>query len=129
MQEKMEKKTGRSKIITLCLLHLMLMVYSLGGIFSKRAAGEAFLSFGFCFNYGAVLFLLVIYAVVWQQIIKRLPLTTAFANKAVTLLWGILWGKIFFEESITAGKIVGVIMVMAGVILYSLAEGKGKSHE
>ena len=123
-----EKKTKGSKAVTLCLLHLMLMVYSLGGIFSKRAAGEAFLSMGFCLNYSAVLFLLVIYAVVWQQSIKRLPLTTAFANKAVTLLWGILWGKIFFDESITVGKIVGVIMVMAGVILYSLAEGEGKSH-
>lgn len=124
-----EKKTKGSKAVTLILLHLMLMVYSLGGIFSKKAAGEAFLSMGFCLNYGAVLFLLVIYAVVWQQIIKRLPLTTAYANKAVTLLWGILWGRLFFEESITFGKIAGVIIVMAGVILYSLADGEEKSND
>ena len=123
----MEKKAKGSKAITLCLLHLMLMIYSLGGIFSKKAAGEEFLSVSFCLYYGAVLFLLVIYAAVWQQIIKRLPLTTAFANKAVTLLWGLLWGKLFFDEDITPGKIAGAVIVMAGVILYSFADGEEKS--
>ena len=35
---------------------------------------------------------LVAYAFGWQQVIKHLPLTTAYANKAVTVVWGILLG-------------------------------------
>ena len=60
------------------------------------AAGYSFLSLPFIFWYGLVILNLGIYAVVWQQIIKHLPLTTAYANKAVTIVWGILWGSLFF---------------------------------
>ena len=58
----------------------------------------------------------------WQQIIRVLPLTTAFANKAVTTAWGLLWGLLFFHEQITIGKIVGVALVISGVILFSAAD-------
>ena len=58
----------------------------------------------------------------WQQIIRVLPLTTAFANTAVTTAWGLLWGLLFFHEQITIGKIVGVALVISGVILFSAAD-------
>lgn len=50
------------KIKTLFALHILLMVYSTSGIFSKLAAQETFLSFKFCLFYGAVIALLGIYA-------------------------------------------------------------------
>lgn len=112
------------KIKTLFALHILLMVYSTSGIFSKLAAQETFLSFKFCLFYGAVIALLGIYAIFWQQIIKRLPLTTAFANKAVTVVWGIVWGLVFFHENVTLPKIVGAIFVIAGVVLYAKADGE-----
>ena len=40
-----------------------------------------------------MLLALVTYAAGWQQVIKHLPLTTAYANKAVTVVWGILAGS------------------------------------
>lgn len=58
----------------------------------------------------------------WQQIIKRLPLTTAFANKAVTVVWGIIWGALFFKEPVTIGKIAGAVLVILGVVLYAYAD-------
>ena len=58
----------------------------------------------------------------WQQIIKRIPLTTAFANKAVTVVWGLVWGALIFREPITPGKIVGVLLIVAGVVLFSSEE-------
>lgn len=112
------------KIKTLFALHILLMVYSTSGIFSKLAAQETFLSFKFCLFYGAVIALLGIYAIFWQQIIKRLPLTTAFANKAVTVVWGIVWGIVFFHENVTLPKIVGAIFVIVGVVLYAKADGE-----
>ena len=60
----------------------------------------------------------------WQQIIRILPLTTAFANKAVTTAWGLLWGLLFFHEQITIGKIVGVALVIGGVVLFSTADAE-----
>lgn len=114
----------KSKIKTLFLLHLLLMFYSMSGICSKLAAGQSFLSIQFCFYYAIIIGLLGVYAIGWQQIIKRLPLTTAFANKAVTVVWGIIWGSVFFHEQISLGKIVGAALVVAGVALYAFADGE-----
>lgn len=104
------------------VLHLTLMIYSMSGVCSKMAAGESFLSFRFCLFYGGVIALLGFYAIAWQQIIRVLPLTTAFANKAITTAWGLLWGLLFFHEQITIGKIVGVALVIGGVVLFSTAD-------
>lgn len=108
----------KEKIKVLMGLHIMLMVYSMSGICSKMASKQAFMSPMFCIYYAAIILLLVLYAIGWQQIIKRLPLTTAFANKAITVVWGIVWGALFFEEAITLGKVLGAALVITGVILF-----------
>ena len=114
---------------TLLVLHIMLMIYSMSGICSKMAAGTSFLSLKFCLYYGGIILLLGFYAIGWQQIIKRLPLTTAFANKAVTIVWGIIWGILFFHESVSVGKVIGAILVMSGVVLYALSDEKVGENE
>lgn len=110
------------KIKLFSLLHLLLMLYSSGGIFSKLAGAEPFLSWGFCLFYGIVIVLLGIYAIGWQQIIKRMPLTTAFANKAVTIVWGLVWGIVFYQETLTPGKLIGCLLVMSGVVLFAKSD-------
>ena len=117
----------KSKLKTLVLLHGMLMIYSMSGICSKLAAGVPFLSLPFCFYYGIVILLLGFYAIGWQQVIKRLPLTAAYANKAVTVVWGLVWGLLFFKESITPGKVIGVALVVLGVVLFAGAD-KEEQH-
>ena len=118
------QKKGKLKI--LLALHLLLMVYSTSGICSKLAAGEAFLSPRFCLYYAVIIVLLGVYAIGWQQIIKRLPLTTAFANKAVTVVWGIVWGAAFFQEAITLKKLLGAAFIVIGVILYAGSDASSK---
>lgn len=122
---------GFGRVKTLFALHMLLMVYSTSGILSKLAAGVDFLSIEFCLYYGGVLLLLGFYAIGWQQILKRLPLTTAFSNKAVTIVWGIIWGALFFFEPITLPKAAGALLIIAGVVLFSHADGQESSvtHE
>ena len=115
-------KSKHTSLKTLFALHILLMVYSMSGICSKLASSQHFLSAKFCLYYAAVILLLGLHAIGWQQIIKRLPLTTAFANKAVTVVWGIIWGTVFFRESISIGKITGALFVMIGVILFARAD-------
>ena len=113
---------------TLVLLHIMLMIYSMSGICSKLAAGQKFLSMKFCLYYGLIILLHGFYAIGWQQIIKRMPLTAAFAKEAVTVVWGIRWGFVFFKEPITPGKVVGAVLVIVGIVMYALAD-KEAEHE
>lgn len=101
----------------LIALNVLLVIYSMSGICSKLAGKYGFLSFWFIFFYGLVILNLGIYAIVWQQIIKHLPLTTAYANKAITIVWGIMWGIIFFGEQIKWNMIVGAVIVIIGVLV------------
>ena len=117
------------KIKYFFILHLMLMLYSMSGIASKLAAGTKFLSFKFCLCYGVIILLLGIYAIGWQQIIKHLPLTTAFSNKAVTIIWGLVWGALLFHEKITVGKIAGVILVVIGIVLFAKADNETEKEQ
>ena len=74
--------------------------------------------------------ILAIYALIWQQMIKKFELSIACANKAVTLLWSMLWNFIIFSTGITVGKVVGVLIVVCGVIVMnseSSAENKDES--
>ena len=113
-----------SRLKTLFALHLLLMAYSVASICSKTAAGEDFLSLRFCLLYGGLIALLGIYALGWQQILKRLPLTTAYSNRAVVIVWGIIWGALIFAEPITLPKIVGGALIIAGVVLFSHADAQ-----
>ena len=110
-------KSTISGIKYLFILHILLAIYSLSGVCSKMAAHNQFLSFWWIFWYALVILNLAVYAIVWQQIIKHLPLTTAYANKAIGIVWGILWGIIIFGEQIKWNMIVGAIIVIIGVIL------------
>ena len=106
----------------LLLLHLLLAFYSLGGLFSKMASTYEFMSLWFIIFYGASLFTLVVYAFTWQQIIKRMALTTAYANKAITVLWGIVYGRLFFDEKITINQLIGGAIIIIGIILFVRAD-------
>lgn len=104
----------KSNIRSLIQLHVLLFVYSLGGIFSKMAGQSEFLSKKFIICYGIVLVNLAVYALVWQMIIKKLPIVTAYANKAITVIWGLIWGMLFYKEIITIFNIVGALIIILG---------------
>ena len=53
----------------------------------------------------------------WQQFLKVMPLTTAYANKSVIVLWGMIWGSLIFKEQITWNILLGGIIIMIGVYL------------
>ena len=109
------------------LLHILLLLYAVSSVFSKLAAGEDFLSLRFILYYGAALALLAVYALGWQQVIRHLPLTTAYASKAVTVIWGLAAGMLLFQESLSPGKAAGAAMVIAGVVLFALGDRPGES--
>lgn len=106
------------------MLHVLLLGYSFADVASKKASGYSFLSPGFIVCYGIVLVILAGYALGWQQIIKRIPLTTAYANRGITVVWGIFWGAVFFAEPVTIGKLVGAALIIAGIALFSHADAE-----
>ena len=103
-------------------LHIALFIYSTSGLFSKMASKQAFLSPKFILFYGGMLVVMVVYAVLWQQVIKHLPLTTAYANKAVTIVWGIILGVLVFREQVSVRQVIAAVIIVFGAVLYALAD-------
>ena len=77
---------ANSRFLTLFGLHALLGVYSLADVASKIASGMPFPSIGWIIAYFFVLAFLGVYALGWQQVIKRMPLSSAYANRAVTIV-------------------------------------------
>ena len=50
----------------------------------------------------------------------------AYANRAITIVWGIIWGLLFFNEKLNVGKIIGAVIVIAGVLLYVTESDEGE---
>jgi drug/metabolite transporter (DMT)-like permease len=101
---------------------MVILLYSLSAVCAKMAALSEPLSLPFFAWYAGVLVLLGVYAIVWQQVIKHVPLTTAFANKGVTVIWGLLWGALLFSESIDFKMILGAALVFGGILLVVYAD-------
>lgn len=115
------------KIYPYLLLHGIIFLNSIGGICSKTAAAEPFLSFKWILFYGLLILILGIYAILWQQALKRIPLNVAYPNKAVNIIWSMLWGVLLFNERISALSLLGAAIVLFGVVL--MVTGEEKKNE
>lgn len=115
----MKKNPEKSKMGVYLMLHLSLLCSSLSGVCSKMAARytDNIFSFRFLFWFGMVFVIMFGYAIVWQQILKRMPLTIAYANKPVTLVWGLVWGSLIFGEKISWNMLAGAAVIFAGIYL------------
>ena len=107
----------------LLMLQAVFLIYSISSVVSKFASGRELFSMGFLVLYGLDVLVLGIYALLWQQVIKKFELSIAYANKAITLLWALVWGIVIFHEQITAGKVIGILLVMAGIFILNSDSG------
>lgn len=98
-------------------LHILLIIYSFCNVFSKLASNYEFLSVKFCLFYAISLLILGVYAILWKQVLKNFTLTTAFINKAITIIWGMILGFIIFNEEITLGMVLGSIIIFIGILI------------
>jgi len=102
-------------------LFIPFFIYSFAGVASKMAALSG-ISVRFFVLVGFQIFLLGIYALVWQQVIKKHTLVMAMACRGVVVILSLLWAIIFFEESISLFNILGSIVIGIGIYVVSTGE-------
>ena len=98
MENELKKKI---KIKDIIILQIVIAIYTLSTVFAKFASAEEFMSFKFILFYGIEILILGLYAIIWQQLIKKFDISVAYANKAMGLLWSIIWAILIFKEIIT----------------------------
>lgn len=97
------------------ILHADVFLFSVAGLCSKLAAGKPVFSRGFWCFYSLALCIMAVYAMIWQQLLKRLPITTAYAGKGMAAVWSIIWGICFFGETISPRLLLSAAAIAAGV--------------
>ena len=105
-------------------LHVCIWIYSLVSIFNKLSSLYPFLSLQYLGLFGAMLFVLFIFAILWQQIIKKFKISVAYCNKSVTIIWAALYARLLFGEPLTPKMMVGILIIVAGVIIISYKNGQ-----
>ena len=111
----------KKKLKDILVLQIIVMIYTFSSIFAKLASGqEPFVSF-LLFT-GLEFVCLGVYAMLWQQAIKRFELSVAYANRAMVLLWSMLWAVLVFHDRISVQNVLGVILVIAGTFVVNTGE-------
>lgn len=109
----------RSSVSSFLLLHISFLIYSFVIVLSKKAAMSGLFTTWF-FVFAVFEFLTFgIYALLWQQVLARFKLITAYSSKGVVVIWNLIWAAVLFNEQITIENLVGSAFVVAGIILVS----------
>ena len=107
-------------------MQLVIIIYSISSVIAKFASGQDSLSMGFMLFYAAEIAVLGIYAILWQQMIKKFDLSIAYANRAMVLLWSMVWAVLIFHDQITIQNVFGIILVIIGTVIVN---GDNKAEE
>lgn len=107
-------------------LQVIVMIYTFSGVTAKIASNKEPLQF--VLLYGAEIAILGVYAVLWQQMIKKFDLSIAYANKAVGIVWSMIWAVVLFGDTITWKNICGVVLVVIGTIILNTDHGEEKEE-
>ena len=98
------------------ILQLIIMIYTFSSICAKLASGQETILRLLLFT-GLEFLCLAVYAILWQQAIKKFDLSVAYANRAMVLLWSMIWAVLVFHDTITLKNILGVALVIAGTFV------------
>ena len=115
MEGKRRKEKLRLKDIL--ILQAVVMIYTLSSVMAKLASGQESFSALFLLFYLVELLILGVYALLWQQMIKKFELSVAYTNRAMALLWSMLWAVVLFRDRVTVKNIIGVAFVIAGTVI------------
>ena len=109
-------------------MYFAFFIYSLSGIFSKIAAARDFLSVEYLLCFGAMVFIMALYALLWQIVLKKIPLSVAMSSKPVVLVFSLLWAVCLFGEKISARMLLGILLIFCGIIVIGLGREKGEDE-
>lgn len=110
------------KVLQYIFLIVINLLYACVSIFTKYASQQEFMSWNYIVGLIAAVGVMGLYAVLWQQILKRIELSMAYMFKGTSLIFVMLLAYVFFDEQITWNNIIGAIIIVGGIVLYAKTE-------
>lgn len=95
------------------------LVYACTSIFTKMASRQEILSWPYLLWIAGAVGVMGVYALLWQQVIRRMPISTAYMFKGTSLIFVLLFSALLFGEGITTNNLIGSAIIIAGIVLYA----------
>lgn len=96
-------------------------IYACTSICTKMASRQNLLSWPYMFWIAGAIGVMGVYALLWQQVIMRMPISVAYMFKGTSLVFVLLFSVLFFGEVITINNLVGSVIIIVGIVLFSKA--------
>ena len=116
MLRKMNNTVSWKQIISLLVVFLL---YSFEPIAAKYTSQQELFSGTFWFGLCVIFGVLGLYAILWQQLLKHIPLSTAYMFRGSTLIYVLILSVILLGDSITVFNCIGALMIVTGIALYA----------
>ena len=97
------------------------LIYACTSICTKMASRQEMLSWPYLFWIAGAVGVMGIYALFWQQVIVRMPISTAYMFKGTSLIFVLLFSVLLFGEAITLNSVIGAVIIIIGIILFAKA--------
>lgn len=95
------------------------LLYACVTLFTKYASQQEMGSVAYCFGLAGAIGVMGAYAICWQQILKRVELSTAYMFKGTNLIFIMLFAFALFGEPISIMNLIGAAVVIAGITLFA----------
>jgi len=112
----------KTSVLFFAALQAAVLFYSFSMLLTKMAGQEEGLTGRFFLLYGGALVIMGVYAVCWQQFLKKLPLTTAYSSRTVSMIWSMILGALLLREKIRFTAVIGTVLILAGLFVIISAD-------
>lgn len=109
----------RIRIIQYIALVAINFLYACVGMFTKYASQQDFLSARYVVGVIGTILVMMLYAVIWQQLLKRIDLSLAYMFKGTTIIFTMLFAYWLFGEQITWNNILGAVIIIIGIVFFA----------
>lgn len=86
------------------------------------ASKQEFLSLNYLLFLAGAVIVMGVYALIWQQILKRMPVSDAYMWKGSTVIFTLALSALFFDESITWMNVFGSLLIVSGIALFAKSD-------
>jgi len=111
------KRFLESKKVLYTMVILAIVLESLTSSFLKLGSQNPFLSPMYLFWLCVAVVVLGLYAIIWQLVLEKIPLTTAYLRKGISYILVFIWAAVIFKEVITIKQIIGMAVIFVGMVV------------
>ena len=117
-------KVNKEDIKIFLVLQLMNILYSLNSVLikvvSNRWESDGLFVYSTVSVLMAAIFIMAIYALLWQKILSNVDLVVAYMCKGLIVFWGMLWAFLLFNEHIGVLNLLGAALIFCGTYLVTV---------